>query len=165
MQIEVSYGGARPETLNKLPAGNFLRELMREAEKEVKRAYVSQTMLTMGNDDFTTTVTKYRNSATLKVSGSSVGFLEFGAGIGTSPDIFADEVGYDVSMGSYSEAVHGMYSQTGYRFWIWNQATFNYVPATHGMEKALTFLVQHINEFMRQKILEWLWKDFAANGF
>lgn len=162
MAIVVEFDGYEQllKQISFIPFGDFLKEIMNMAREEVKTAYSQQFTIGSGRD-FHTQVRKTKNAATLTVYGEDVGFLEFGAGAGTSPDVFAEEVGYDVHRGSYSEVVHGMYEKTGYSYWIWNRTEYTEIPATHGMEQALIFLNNHIGEFIREKINDWLSKGNA----
>ena len=112
------------ERFSDMPVTSFLEELMQNAEAVVRAAYSSAVFT--GNADFFTWMHINDNYVVLEVRGEDVGFLEFGAGISTDgSDIFANEVPFDVSQGSYSREVHGMYERTGYRFWYWGRKHLN----------------------------------------
>ena len=134
--------------LTTIPIGSILADLMENAKITVDTAYASQINLgtgkTEGNDGYTSFVTNTENSATLIVAGEDVGFLEFGAGIFTSPDEFAEQVGFPVSVGSYSAEHMGMFQEKG--FWWWNKTQYAGIFPTYGMHEALERARKEINE-------------------
>ena len=149
--------------ISSLPVSDFLAELIERAERIVKFHYSAQ--IGAENTDYTTTITKGKDSATLTVSGADVGFLEFGAGIGTDPmNEFAEQVGFPIARGSYSNSRGGMYQHTNYTFWIWNRQVYegkytgedSVVEATRGMQTALTNLRNSILDYMRKRIISYL---------
>ena len=135
-----------------IPIRDFLKDLMKEAKQIVQSAYRTQGS---GNANFKVSYrTTKKNTATLTVSGSDVGFLEFGAGVGTEPDDFVDEVDFPVVAGSYSLEHGKFFSNLG--FWYYQKVRYEEITATHGMQQALDYLRIHFVEEMRKKILNWI---------
>lgn len=155
-EITISVSGIDEivRNLTTIPIGKILAELMEQAKITVDIAYASQINLgtgkTEGNKKYSSFVSNTENSATLTVSGSDVGFLEFGAGIFTSPDEFAEQVGFPVSVGSYSAEHMGMFQEKG--FWWWNKTQYAGIFPTHGMHEALERARKEINENIVNKI-------------
>lgn len=155
-EITISVSGIDEivRNLTTIPIGKILAELMEQAKITVDIAYASQINLgtgkTEGNKQYSSFVSNTENSATLTVSGSDVGFLEFGAGIFTSPDEFAEQVGFPVSVGSYSAEHMGMFQEKG--FWWWNKTQYAGIFPTHGMHEALERARKEINENIVNKI-------------
>ena len=83
------------------PIKEGIYEVMQEAEDIVLTKYSLQGN---GNDDYVTSIEELPNGYVLTASGEDVGFLEFGAGVFTEADEFADEVGYPVTPWSWSES-------------------------------------------------------------
>ena len=140
--------------ISSLPVSDFLAELIERAERIVNFQYSAQFLAE--NVNYSTHITKGKDSATLTVSGADVGFLEFGAGIGVQPNEFAEEVTFPVYRGSYSDESGGMYQRTHYTFWVWHKQSFNGIPATGGMQKALDNLRNSILDYMRKRIISYL---------
>ena len=135
------------------PIKEGIYEAMQTAEEMVLNAYGSSNS---GNDDYVTSIEEMPNGYVLTASGESVGFLEFGAGWGVMPDEFADEVDYDVAVGSYSDIEMGQFFKTGHRFWFYEKQMFRYVNPTRGMQKALDYLRDNLASIVQGKIDEWI---------
>lgn len=147
------------KNLETIPIRKILRQVMGEARKFVTNEYKAQA--DANNTDFKAFVRTQANSAVLTVKGTDVGFLEFGAGVGTAPDEFAEQVEYFVYDGSYSDAHNGMYKRTGYRFWIYGVAgeskqKYTGITATHGMQQTLDELRQYGMDYIRERIASWI---------
>lgn len=135
-----------------------IRDLMKEAEQIVTTKYSLQGN---GNDDFTTSVSKIPNGWELSVSGDDVGFLEFGAGVFTEANEFAEEVSYPVEPGSWSES-HEHSSNPNARyfakngFWWWSNIRYTGLYPTRGMQEAAEHIRQNILSVIEQRINEWI---------
>lgn len=127
---------------------------MQEAENLVLNAYRFQSV--GKNDDYYTKIEEIPNGYTLTASGEDVGFLEFGVGIMTTPDEFADEVSFPVYVGSYSEANQGQFMKSGYRFWWFGKSRYTGLLPTRGMQRALDYLMDNITSIIEEKINEWI---------
>ena len=160
VEVSFDYLDMLVKRLDTIPVRKFLKDLMMGAKQMVIEAYSSQPF--EGNTDFTASVRTTETTATLTVRGKDVGFLEFGAGLGTDPmNEFAEQVPYSVYLGSYSDESHGMYQRTHYMFWIWTngdgrKTEYNGIDATRGMQHALEELRRTIKDYMRQRIASWL---------
>ena len=76
-----------------------------------------------------------RNGFKIVASGENIGFLEFGAGTMTNADMFAQEVSYEVSPGSWSRTEgSGEFARTGK--WHFGGKEYEYVMPRHGMANA-----------------------------
>ena len=142
------------KNLETIPIRKILRQVMGEARKFVIKEYQAQA--DANNTDFTAFVRTQGNSATLTVKGEDVGFIEFGAGVGTAPDEFADQVEYFVYDGSYSDSRNGMYKRTKYKFWIYGGVQYSGITATHGMQQALDELRMFGMDYIRERIASWI---------
>lgn len=135
-----------------------IKNLMEEAEQIVITKYSLQGN---GNDDFTTSVSKIPNGWALVVSGEDIGFLEFGAGVFTEANEFAEEVSYPVAPGSWSES-HEHSSNPNARyfakngFWWWNNIRYTGLYPTRGMQEAANHIRDNILQLIEQRINEWI---------
>ena len=136
-----------------IPIKEAIYVAMQEAESIVLNAYRFQGG---GNDAYFTKIEEMPNGYTLTASGEDVGFLEFGVGIMTSPDEFADEVDYSVEVGSYSEANQGQFMASGYRFWWYEHTRYVGLLPTRGMQQALDYLRNNLLSIIKEKINEWI---------
>lgn len=114
-----------------------------------------------GNDDFTTNVEPITNGYRLTVSGEDVGFLEFGAGVFTEADEFADDVDFPIYPGSWSELnPHSNNPNARYfaknGFWWWSNIRYTGLIATRGMQRALDEIRIQADTIVKRKIEEWL---------
>lgn len=135
------------------PIMNGIYEAMQEAQNIAMSAYAWQGG---GNDGYDSYITETESGYVLTMSGEDVGFLEFGVGIMTSADEFAEEVDFDVSMGSYSELNHGQFERSGYRFWWYGGVRYKGLLPTRGMQRALDFLRNNIMDIITRKTDEWI---------
>lgn len=135
------------------PIKEGIYEAMKEAENIVLDAYHWQGG---ENDDYVTEIAEMPNGYVLTASGEDVGFLEFGVGIMTTPDEFADEVGYPVAVGSYSEMNQGQFAKSGYRFWWYEKVRYRGLLPTRGMQRALDYLRDNLISIVQGKIDEWI---------
>lgn len=158
--IEIEGLDEYQDRLSTIPVSDFLYALMDEAWGVVQAAYATQ--IDVGNGDYTISIDKGTNYATLIVSGEDVGFLEFGAGIATSADSFASQVGFDVSRGSYSIQHLGQYARTGFSFWYYDGNRYGnseddwLVLPTFGMQKAWDLARAKVAEIVVKRIVEYL---------
>ena len=162
MKVTITVSGAESvlEKLNKLetienPIMEGLREVIDEAEEIATYLYTTQvgenewdSSLESGNADFHAEIIEMPNGYTLRMSGEDVGFLEFGAGVLTTEDEFAQEVGYDVSPWSYSGNDRG--------FWRWKHKRYTGLTPTRGMQAALDYIRDHVVDVVQRKIDEWI---------
>lgn len=83
-----------------------------------------------------------KNGFRIVASGETIGFLEFGAGSATSPDIFEQEVSYEVAPGSYSKSADGSgeYAATGK--WHFGGVEYQFVAPSHGMYQAYEEIIR-----------------------
>lgn len=135
-----------------------IHEAIKEAENIVLDAYDSQS--DVGNNDYKTAVEEMPNGYKLTVSGTDVGFLEFGAGWGVMTDEFEEQADYDVAVGSYSDIEMGQFFRTGHRFWWYvdggQKQFFRYISPTRGMQRALDYLRSNLASIVKEKIDEWI---------
>lgn len=114
-----------------------------------------------GNDDFYTNVEPIENGYRLSVIGEDVGFLEFGAGVFTEKDEFADDVNYPIYPGSWSE-LHEHSDNPNARyfakngFWWWSNIRYTGLIATRGMQRGLDEIRMQAEQVVKRKIDEWL---------
>lgn len=140
------------------PMMEACRELIEMAERTVISRYSLQSN---GNDDFHTSIEPIENGYRLTVSGEDVGFLEFGAGVFTEADDFAEQVDFPIYPGSWSE-LHEHSDNPNARyfakngFWWWSNIRYTGLIATRGMQKALDEIRLQADEVARRKINEWL---------
>ena len=142
------------QRLATIPIQKALRELMREAKKIVQEDYALHAF--SGNTDYAVTYHTSKTSATLTVRGGDVGFLEFGAGVSVSGDEFEDQVPYPVGVGSYSVTHRGMFANTMFNFWYYDNVQYHGIVPTHGMQDALNFLRLEIRNYLIMRISEWI---------
>ena len=151
--------------LSTIPIQQFLRDLMRGAEAMVDMFYASQSM--SGNINYTTKVTANKNTATLTVSGEDVGFLEFGAGLSTEPDVFVSQVDYPVGVGSYSVLHRGQFANTMFSYWVYRidgkPVWFNSLTPTHGMQAAFELLRTEIGDYLHDRIMQYIWDGYISS--
>ena len=135
-----------------------IREVIEEAEQIVITKYSLQGN---GNNDFKTSIKQIKDGWQLTVSGEDVGFLEFGAGVFTQADDFAEEVDYPVEPGSWSES-HEHSSNPNARyfakngFWWWHNIRYTGLYPTRGMQEALDHIRDNILQVIESRIKEWI---------
>lgn len=135
------------------------KELIEMAERIVISRY--SLMWSSGNKDYTTIIEPIENGYKLTVSGEDVGFLEFGAGVFTEADEFAEQVNFPIYPGSWSE-LHPHSDNPNARyfakngFWWWSNIRYTGLIATRGMQKALDEIRLQADEVVRRKLNEWL---------
>ena len=139
--------------IEKVPVEEFMFDLMCEAEQVLRSSYA--TGAAFGNTDYTSQVIRQGKSARLVVFGPDVGFLEFGAGILTSPDEFASQVDFPVRMYSWSEE-HSDHPLEWGDYWMWEGHKYYGVPPTRGMENAMNYIRKHLRQYMRKRIRQYL---------
>ena len=135
------------------PIMDGLYEAMQEAQNIAMEAYAWQGG---ENEDYDSYITEKDNGYVLTMSGEDVGFLEFGVGIMTTADEFADEVDFDVSVGSYSKFNQGQFERSGYRFWWYEGVRYKGLLPTRGMQRALDFLRNNLMDIVERKCKEWI---------
>lgn len=133
-------------------------EVLKEAERIVTTRYSLQGN---GNEDFVTDIEEIPNGYMLTVSGEDVGFLEFGAGVFTEADEFADEVGFPVAPWSWSEShPHSENPNARYGakngFWWYNNIRYTGLAPMRGMQQALDHVRNTIQGVIERKIAEWI---------
>ena len=133
-------------------------EVLKEAERIVSTRYSLQGN---GNEDFVTDIEEIPNGYMLTVSGEDVGFLEFGAGVFTEADEFADEVGFPVAPWSWSEShPHSENPNARYGakngFWWYNNIRYTGLTPMRGMQQALDHVRNTIQGVIERKIAEWI---------
>ena len=133
-------------------------EVLQEAESIVSTRYSLQGN---GNEDFVTDIEEIPNGYMLTVSGEDVGFLEFGAGVFTEADEFADEVGFPVAPWSWSEShPHSENPNARYGakngFWWYNNIRYTGLAPMRGMQQALDHVRNTIQGVVERKIAEWI---------
>lgn len=143
------------------PMLNACRELIEMAEGIVIARYSISYASSNGNDDFTTHIEPIENGYRLVASGEDVGFLEFGAGVFTEADEFAEQVDFPVYPGSWSELQpHSDNPNARYfaknGFWWWSNFRYTGLIATRGMQRALDEIRSQADAIARKKIEEWL---------
>lgn len=141
------------------PIKEAIHDVIKEASNIVADAYATQGG--DGNTDYAIIIEPLPNGWVLRASGGDVGFLEFGAGWGVMPDSFADEVDYDVAVGSYSDISMGQFARTGHRFWWYvddggNKHFYRYVNPTRGMQLALNHVRGNLFKAVEEKIKRWI---------
>ena len=150
---------ATEEMLDKIaniqtPMMELCRELCELAEGIVQRKY--SVRAGSGNTDFTTTIEEIPNGYKMSVFGEDVGFLEFGAGVFTdSSDMFADQVGYAVYPGSWSET-EGSHQFADHGFWIYRNVAFTGISPSRGMHEAYEEILNEFDERAKAKIEAWI---------
>ena len=140
--------------IEKVPVEEFMFDLMCEAEQVLKSSYAIGAAF--GNDNYISQVIRQGKSARLVVFGPDVGFLEFGAGILTSPDSFASQVDFPVEMYSWNRENNPDHPLEWGDFWTWHGHKYYGVPPTRGMENAMIYLQKHIRRYMRKRIRQYL---------
>ena len=151
------------EVLGKLeniekPMMEACRELIEMAERIVRTRYSLQGN---GNDGFQLSIEQIDNGYVLTASGEDVGFLEFGAGVVTEADEFAEQVDFPIYPGSWSE-LHPHSDNPNARyfakngFWWWSNIRYTGLIATRGMQRALDEVRIQADTVARKKINEWL---------
>lgn len=140
------------------PIKEGIYEVMQEAEDIVLTKYSLQGN---GNDDYVTSIEELPNGYVLTASGEDVGFLEFGAGVFTEADEFADEVGYPVTPWSWSEShPHSENPNARYGakngFWWWSNIRYTGLTPTRGMQSALDHIRNTLVGVINRKIDEWI---------
>ena len=143
------------------PVLKGIRELMEQAEVIVSNAYSDSYNATNGNSEFTTNISEAPNGYILTAGGADVGFLEFGAGVFTEADEFANEVDYPVYAGSWSEShEHSENPNARYfaknGFWWWSNIRYTGLMPTRGMQRALDHLRATGDQYIRNKIEQWI---------
>ena len=133
-------------------------EVLKEAERIVSTRYSLQGN---GNEDFVTDIEEIPNGYMLTVSGEDVGFLEFGAGVFTEANEFADEVGFPVAPWSWSEShPHSENPNARYGakngFWWYNNIRYTGLAPMRGMQQALDHVRNTIQGVIERKIAEWI---------
>lgn len=140
------------------PIKEGIYQVMQEAERIVLTKYSLQGN---GNDDYVTSIEEIPNGYMLTASGEDVGFLEFGAGVFTEANEFADEVGYPVTPWSWSEShPHSENPNARYGakngFWWWSNIRYTGLTPTRGMQSALDHVRNTIQGVIERKIAEWI---------
>lgn len=158
MSIEITGLEETKEMLDKIanirkPLIEACKELCLMAQEVVERRY--GTWSVMGNTDYQTEVEILPDGARLSVFGEDVGFLEFGAGVFTDADEFADQVGYAIYPGSWSET-EGSRSFADRGFWIYRGVEFRGITPSRGMHEAYESILNEIDEVVKRKIEEWI---------
>ena len=115
-----------------------IEQIVDEAAEITRGAYSSGDT----NDEFDISVSHDGNTHTITASGKQVGFLEWGAGIGTDPDELVSEVSYEVYDGSYSKAHNGPYFRKGY--WTRDGRRLIGLIPTHGMKMAKDHIIERV---------------------
>lgn len=159
MKITINGVDKVIEKLDKLqkieiPVMQGLKECLEEAQRIAESAYASQGE----NTDYSSNIEAIENGYRLVMSGEDVGFLEFGAGWGVMPDEFADQVDYEVRMGSYSDENMGLFAKTGYRYWYYQKQPYTHIDPTRGMQRALDYVRDNIEMHITKKVDEWIGK-------
>lgn len=140
------------------PIMDGIREVMEEAQAIAMRAYALQGN---GNESYMSDLKRIENGYVLSMGGADVGFLEFGAGVYTEGDEFANEVGYAVYPGSWSEShAHSENPNARYfaknGFWWYNNIRYTGLTPTRGMQRALDHVRNEIQSAVERKINEWI---------
>lgn len=154
------------KNLKTIPMQKFFREIMTEAKKDVIADYSKVVGFSglgggsgSGNKDFTASVSTTKTGATLTVRGKDVGFIEFGAGLYTTWDEFAEQVPYSVAVGSYSiwhGSEMGQFARSGFNFWYYDDQKFTGLVPSQGMQHALDKLRHDMKDRIRKRIAEWI---------
>lgn len=135
-----------------------IRKLMEEARDIAELKYSLQGN---GNNDYESSITWIPNGWKLTMSGEDIGFLEFGAGVFTEADDFAQEVSYPVKPGSWSES-HDHSSNPNARyfakngFWWWNNIRYTGLYPTRGMQEAANHIRDNILQTIEARINAWI---------
>lgn len=140
--------------IDRVPVEEFVFDLMCDAEEVLKASYAQGAEF--GNDNYFSQVIRQGKSVRLVVFGPDVGFLEFGAGILTSPNEFADQVDYPVKMYSWNREHNPDHPLEYGDFWSWEGHKFVGVPPTRGMENAMNYIRRNVRRYMRKRIRQYL---------
>lgn len=148
----------RAEKLDE-PILDGILKALQEAERIVSTKYSLRVV--EGNSDFTTDIEEIPNGYMLIASGEDVGFLEFGAGVFTEANEFANEVGYPVAPWSWSEShPHSENPNARYGakngFWWWNNIRYTGLAPTRGMQEALDYIRNNVQKIIEDKIIKWI---------
>ena len=140
------------------PVLDGILTVLKEAKRIVSTRYSLQGS---GNADFSTDIAKIPNGYVLTVSGEDVGFLEFGAGVFTEADEFANEVGFPVAPWSWSEShPHSENPNARYGakngFWWYNNIRYTGLAPMRGMQQALDEVRNTLQSVIERKITEWI---------
>lgn len=99
--------------------------------------YGAQTAQHQYGESITVSVEHIPNGYAVIANGEKVGFLEFGAGATAIPNIFAEQVPYEVRPGSWSETHAQQYSSTlehfGLGWWEFGGTIYYEVIPRNGM--------------------------------
>ena len=144
------------DKLNRIdePMQELCRELCEMAQGVVESKY-STWGSASGNTDFRTEIEKTPDGYRLIASGEDIGFLEFGAGAFTDADEFADQVGYAIYPGSWSES-EGTRAYADRGFWLYHNVHYTGITPSRGMHYALEEILNEIEERAKEKIEQWL---------
>ena len=135
-----------------IPMKELCRELCELAVDVVERKYSVRSG--SGNTDFHTEIEELPNGYRMSVSGEDVGFLEFGAGVFTEPDEFANQVGYSIYPGSWSEEHSKAFADRG--FWLYRGIPYTGISPSHGMHEAYEEILNEFDERAKAKIEAWI---------
>lgn len=99
----------------------LVEELAREAADEARAHFSADVSVTS-------------EGGTVRASGQSVVFEEFGAGARISdPFPGGADVDFEIRRGAYSDMVGGMYAATGYHHWMHDGQYYEYVTPVNGL--------------------------------
>ena len=135
------------------PVLDGILEALKVADDIVTAAYLSQGE---GNGDFTTDIEEIPNGYVLIAEGEDVGFLEFGAGIYTMKDEFAQDVPFPVYSGSWSDEHGGVFNASNHQYWFYGGQRYEGIFPTRGMQEALDYLRNNLQGIIERKITEWI---------
>lgn len=140
------------ERLIDIPVNTITEELANEAKDIIDSAYSSA--FSPGNTDWQTTIERTTFGHKVVATGHDVGFMEFGTGIYTEGDEFADYAPYDVSPGSWSEEHARQFSERG--GWFYGGEYMKGTPPTRGMQKGLDHIRSTAKIKAKVKVDQWI---------
>lgn len=138
--------------LMNLPYNDITGELADEAKRIVDGAYSSAS--SPGNNDWVSYVEPYKKGHRVVVTGSDVGFLEFGTGVSVKTDELETQMPYPVASGSWSETHSRQFSERG--SWFYGGEKLKGTPPTRGMQQALDYIRQEAGVKANRKIEKWI---------
>lgn len=138
--------------LMNIPYNDITGELADEAKRIVDGAYSSAS--SPGNNDWVSYVEPYKKGHRVVVTGSDVGFLEFGTGVETMPNDFAADMPYSVQPGTWSATHKREFVEKGH--WYYGGKSIEGTPPTRGMQQALDYIRQEANVKAKIKIEKWI---------
>ena len=139
----------------------ILEGIYKVVEKAEETVLTKYSLQGNGNGDYVTAIAEIPNGYSLTVSGEDVGFIEFGAGVFTEANEFANEVGFPVAPWSWSEShphsenPNARYGATD-GFWWYNNIRYTGLAPMRGMQSALDDARNTVTSVVEEKINKWI---------